>query len=530
MQPRMARTGDADELSCWEAFQCPHTQCPAYGRERPRCWLIKGTLSCVEDQYSLWDKLSVCSSCHVFQHNAPRVDTKETLEIVSAQPNRRTECSRSGADETAEARLQLAAGLSEVLQAMERLSPGGLGQGSEDGLGAEPQARLWRALRSGGGEIADGQALCRDLRQALAEHFEVIRRIGQGDYSARVRGEYSAAILRSLGSELNAMLEAIATEVASRQRVEDTLRRNEERLYNIIEFLPDATFVIDSQKRVIAWNRALEEMTGWSKEDVLGKGDYIYGRAFYGEPRPILIDLVFEENKAIEETYDFIEREERTIFTEVYLPKAFNHRGAYVWGKASALYDREGSIVGAIESVRDISDKKATEDRLRYMSFHDSLTGLCNRNFFIQEMQRHSRSLSLPVGVIVCDVDGLKEINDTFGHEYGDRLLQRAAKVIRESFRAKDIVARIGGDEFAVLLTNCKEEDVQGALIRMERNMRSGALDPEARLTISYGYAVRSQSPANLEELFQEADNNMYAMKRENKARQARDPSPMPRA
>ncbi len=515
------------ELTCWKILRCGREGCPAYNRNRPRCWLIDGTLCFGRRKHSLWEKRFLCPSCRVFQHNAPMVGTREALEIVRDHVDCSDEDTRLGGCSDAECRLQLAAGLAEVLRALERLSPAS----SKGGALFEPEdslAGLREVLRESGKEIATQSDVTDDLRQGLAEHFEVIRRIGQGDYSARVEGRYSAAILQALSSEMNAMLQAVAAEVAARKEMEDTLRRNEERLYNIIDFLPDATFVIDAEKRVIAWNRAIEEMTGWRKEDVLGKGDYIYGCAFYDEPRPILIDLIFDENRGIEEQYDFIQREEKTIFTEVYIPKAYSNRGAYVWGKASALYDKEGKFVGAIESVRDISDRKETEDRLRYMSFHDSLTGLCNRNYFIQEMQRHSQTSSLPVGIIVCDVDGLKEINDTLGHEHGDRLLQSAAKIIRDSFRSRDIVARIGGDEFAVLLLDCKEKDVQGALIRMESNMRSGILDPQASPTISYGYAVCSSGPVNLEALFQEADNNMYAMKKKNKALQIRGSTSMP--
>ncbi len=146
---------------------------------------------------------------------------------------------------------------------------------------------------------------------------------------------------------------------------EKRLQLAHQQLLDIIEFLPDATFVVDSEKRVIAWNRALEEMTGLLKEDIIGKGDYAYGVPFYGEPRPILIDLLDGGNEEIESKYEHIERRGRVIYAEAYVPLLFGGRGAYVWSTASQLYDSSGKLIGSIESIRDITDRMRAEDALR---------------------------------------------------------------------------------------------------------------------------------------------------------------------
>ncbi len=134
---------------------------------------------------------------------------------------------------------------------------------------------------------------------------------------------------------------------------------------DIIEFLPDATFVIDQEKRVIAWNGAIEEMTGVSKQDIIGKGDYAYSIPFYGERRPILVDLVFDVDVPLRERYHFVESDGKTYFAEVFAPRMYGGKGAYLWGKASPLFDQEGRIIGAIESIRDITDRRLAEDALR---------------------------------------------------------------------------------------------------------------------------------------------------------------------
>jgi PAS domain S-box-containing protein/putative nucleotidyltransferase with HDIG domain len=144
-----------------------------------------------------------------------------------------------------------------------------------------------------------------------------------------------------------------------------TERKIMQKLWDIIEFLPDATFVIDQERKVIAWNRAIVEMTGVPKEGIIGKGEYAYGVPFYGKPRPILIDFVFTENCEAKRCYDFIDVKDGTIYGEVFISSFNNGEGAFLWGKASPLFDSSGNLIGAIESIRDISEQKRTEKELR---------------------------------------------------------------------------------------------------------------------------------------------------------------------
>jgi len=306
----------------------------------------------------------------------------------------------------------------------------------------------------------------------------------------------------------------IYTDISERKLTEDKLHAANQQLMDIIDFLPDATFVIDREGKVIAWNHAIEEMTGVRKEDMLGKGDYAYAVPFYGKARPILIDLIFYKDKHVELSYEFIERKESTICGESQTPSLFNGQGAYLWGKASPLFDSEGNLIGAIESIRDITERKRTEEQLKYLSLHDPLTGLYNRTFFEDSMRRAGDGRFSPVGIIVCDLDGLKFINDTLGHDAGDSLLENAAAVIEGSFRQSDIVSRIGGDEFAILLIHSDEKTVEEACNRLRHAIdRYNEARPEIPLSISMGFAVSTQSDHGINELFKEADNNMYREK-----------------
>ncbi|MDD4767654.1 MAG: PAS domain S-box protein [Desulfotomaculaceae bacterium] len=133
----------------------------------------------------------------------------------------------------------------------------------------------------------------------------------------------------------------------------------------IVNFLPDATFVIDSKRRIIAWNPALEEMTGVKKDMVMGKGNYAYSIPFYGLRRPLLIDLIFWEDRKQEIFYDYVERKGNRITGETFSPYLYGGRGAYLWGAASPLYDSKGNLIGAIESIRDVTKHALTEKELR---------------------------------------------------------------------------------------------------------------------------------------------------------------------
>ncbi len=159
-----------------------------------------------------------------------------------------------------------------------------------------------------------------------------------------------------------------------------------------------------------------------------------------------------------------------------------------------------------------------SEKALKYISYHDALTGLYNRRFYHELLEEFNEEMSL--AVFACDIDGLKFVNDNYGHLEGDRLISMAAGVLKKCFRESDMIARIGGDEFAVFAYYCDRasaEELEKRIYEEIKKQNSGRENPRYDLSISVGFAVAEESPINLENLFIEADRMMYRNKAEKK-------------
>ena len=169
------------------------------------------------------------------------------------------------------------------------------------------------------------------------------------------------------GGEPKAQFTELANKIryaVARKQVEEDLSESQKRTAEIIEFLPDATFAISREGVVIAWNRAMETMTGVKKGEILNKGNYEYSMVFYGERRPIFIDLVMDPDTINAGQYPSIRKEGDKIVAENFIPQFHHGRGAFIWFTASPLYNSQGDISGAIESIRDITEQKQAEEAL----------------------------------------------------------------------------------------------------------------------------------------------------------------------
>jgi len=171
-------------------------------------------------------------------------------------------------------------------------------------------------------------------------------------------------------------------DITERKEAEEAVRESKRRFQDIIDFLPDATMVIDLEGKVIAWNHAMEDMTGVGAEDILGKGNFEYALPFYGERRPILIDYVFKDDREFRAKYAQVSRHGEILRGENYIQLKTGQ--AYLTATAGGLYDAGGKLTGAIESIRDNTERKQMEDALHrqkeYLAaLHETTLGLINR-------------------------------------------------------------------------------------------------------------------------------------------------------
>lgn len=195
-------------------------------------------------------------------------------------------------------------------------------------------------------------------------------------------------------------------DITERTKAAELLSESEKRLFDIFNYLPDPTFVINKQGIVIAWNKEIEKLTGIKSKDMAGKGDYEYGIPFYGKRRPIMIDLALSPyDNTIEQRYPLIRKDKDVLFTEIFIP-GFGEHGAWLWAKAKPLYDRQGNVVGAIETIRDVTDNKRMIEALK-----------------TERKRFEILSESAPFGMVLFERNGrFKYINSRFTELFGYEL------------------------------------------------------------------------------------------------------------
>ncbi len=282
-----------------------------------------------------------------------------------------------------------------------------------------------------------------------------------------------------------------------RIRHEDSLRESEARFKTLFERLADAVFIVEFDGTIFEVNPAAVKQTGYTMEELLG--------------RNIMDDLAADEPKVTYATIvEALKRGETVFFEEEKRRKD----GTRYWTSCAVSPIELAGRLFVLSVNRDITDRKRAEEKLHYLSTHDALTGAHNRAYFDEELARLSRGRRFPVTVLMADVNGLKRVNDSLGHAAGDEVLRRAYRVLRAGVRGEDVVARIGGDEFGVVLPETDE----GAASRVVARIREGlaghnAQHPDEPLSMAFGTAtVQPHEP--LDAALRLADARMYEDKR----------------
>ncbi len=314
--------------------------------------------------------------------------------------------------------------------------------------------------------------------------------------------------LRFSNEELTSSLETtwsqLQDESQTREQVEKAARESERRLRLHVAQTPLAVIDWDTEFRVVSWNPAAEQIFGYTRAEALHRHawDLIVSLALREEIYAVWCDLMRCQG-GTRSTNDNQTKDGRTIVCEWY---------------NTPLVDTHGQVIGVTSLVQDITERREAERKLEHLANFDTLTGLPNRNLFhdrlshaLEKAKRRRYQLAL----FFIDLDDFKVINDTLGHDAGDRMLRHAAAVIRNAMRDEDTIARLGGDEFVVLMEEVNPADLPSSVQRLlDALVCPIVLDgQEIASSASVGIAVYPNDGEDIPTLFKNADTAMYRAK-----------------
>lgn len=300
------------------------------------------------------------------------------------------------------------------------------------------------------------------------------------------------------------LIYAAARDVTENKNLENNLFIEKELFKTTLLSVGDAVIATDSLGRVTIMNKVAENMTGWAMAIALGRPIEDVFKVYHSKTGKPL------QNKVRE----IIRKGKSAGFGEMILVSN-DGREMLIEDSASQIKDNTGKINGVVIVFRDITAKKEREKKIEFMSYHDSLTGLYNRRYVEDAIKRMETTRNLPFSVMVMDVNGLKMTNDAFGHHLGDKLLKRTAEIIKMVCREKDVLSRVGGDEFLLLLPKTTTEEAEGIKRRILEGISDACIGPVS-ISLAIGHATKTMISQNILEVQKVADNNMYRDKLKN--------------
>lgn len=264
----------------------------------------------------------------------------------------------------------------------------------------------------------------------------------------------------------------------------------------------DGVISIDRNKNVLFMNKVAEDLTGWMQKEAIGKPIYS------------VFNIMNEYTRRNDE--DIIEK----VFRTKEIHNLANHtilvmkdgKENLIEDSAAPIFNKHNELIGAVIVFRDYSEKWERLKNIEYLSYHDDLTTLYNRRFFEEELTRLDVSRNLPISIIMADINGLKLVNDSFGHLVGDEMLKRTANSLKEGSREGEIIARLGGDEFVIILPKCSEKQAELAIERIRKCLSQKEVN-KLPLSVSFGLGCKKDSNQNILAVLKTADDMMYQNK-----------------
>ena len=359
-----------------------------------------------------------------------------------------------------------------------------------------------RLLLEGVQEVGEGNLkvevpiISRDEVGLLADNFnQMAGSLDRADQFMKSHQEILQKQVKERTAELKEALEE------SRQ-LQQSLHHERELLKTTVLSMGDALIATDSRGNITIMNELAEKMTGWPQVVAWGKH---FDDVFRIVDEKSGVPLESPVNQVLE-------REE-----EYHLPPGtmlVSRKGKKIpiEDSVAPIKDPKGNITGIVVVFRDFTEKKEKQDKILHLSYHDQLTGVYNRHFFEAELQRLDIQRNLPLSLLVLDLNGLKLINDAFGHQVGDQAVQRVALVMQQACRNDELIARIGVDEFVIILPNTRKDDAEKLAKRIQERISEEPLE-ELRISASIGWATKETIDETIARIFKEAEDRMYRHK-----------------
>jgi PAS domain S-box-containing protein len=257
-----------EKVKCWEFFQCNEKECPALKSKELNCWLVAGTRCRNEIQGKFLEKIEVCLECEPFKANIDVCSMAETLKVINEQLSAYRHLVDERDRELEGTSMELALGLSEVFEALRKIASGDPEVRIPETSGLELITKLKHMVNLTAEELGEIVGLSHEFAIGLAEHFDVLHRVSQGELRARVSGPSPVDLLESLRKVTNEMIQSVSTEISDRKQVEETLRETKERFRQTAALSPFPISIIDVDGRYVYLNKKFGEVFGYTLEDI----------------------------------------------------------------------------------------------------------------------------------------------------------------------------------------------------------------------------------------------------------------------